>query len=345
MRHPSLSVLLLAACGSAVTVDAGVDSGLDAGLDAAMPPLPACGPGAPDALAACVDRARYVADLEAIEGERPPGSAHHGEVRELVATRLAELGFTVERHDYGTGVNVVGVREGASLPEERVLVSAHYDHLEGCAGADDNASGTAGALEAARVLAMGTHARTLVVALWDEEERGLIGSDAYARRAAAAGETIVANLVFEMIGYRDTTPGSQTFPMGFELLFPRQVRQVEGNESRGDFVVLIADEARSAATVDAFTRFAARVELPTVALVLDEGLVVSPVLGDLRRSDHAPFWEQGAPGVMIGDTANFRYARYHCAAGPDTSDQLDPDFSVAILQAAVGAAAEALAGP
>lgn len=349
MRTHHLLALLLGACGGSGPIDAGVDSGLDAatdaGADAGPPPLPACGPGAPDALMACVDRARYVADLEAIEGERPPGSPHHGEVRELVAARLEALGFTVERHDYGTGVNVVGVREGATAPGERVLISAHYDHIAGCAGADDNASGTAGALEAARVLATATHDRTLVVAFWDEEERGLVGSEAYAARAAAAGEAIVANFVFEMIGYRDVTPNSQTFPEGFELLFPRQVRQVESNDSRGDFVVLIADELRSAEATAALVRMAARVDLPAVALTLNEGNTASPLLGDLRRSDHAPFWAEGMPGMMIGDTANFRYARYHCAAGPDTSDQLDPAFSVQIIQATVGAAAEHLDAP
>ncbi|MEZ4336017.1 MAG: M20/M25/M40 family metallo-hydrolase [Sandaracinaceae bacterium] len=357
MRTHLLSVLLLVlflgGCGASVTADAGIDSGLDAGVDASAdagvdagpPPLPACGTDAPDALMACVERARFVADLEAVEGERPPGSAHHDEVREMVATRLESLGYTVERHDYGTGVNVIGVLEGTTAPSERVLVSAHYDHITGCAGADDNASGTAGALEVARVLATTTHDRTLVVALWDEEERGLVGSEAYAERAAAAGEAIVANFVFEMIGYRDETPNSQTFPDGFELLFSRQVRQVQANDNRGDFAVLIADELHGTPGVEAFTRNAARVALPTVALVLNEGNTTSPLLGDLRRSDHAPFWAVGAPGMMIGDTANFRYARYHCAAGPDTSDQLDPDFSVQIIQATVGAAAEQLSAP
>ncbi|MCB9598159.1 MAG: M20/M25/M40 family metallo-hydrolase [Sandaracinaceae bacterium] len=347
MRTLPFAVLLLG-CGSTMVpspgTDAGFDAGTDAGLDAGPPPpLPACAPDTPESLMGCVERARYVTDLEAVEGARSPSDAHHDEVRDMIATRLEALGLTVERHDYGTGVNVIGTLAGTS--DERVLVSAHYDHIPDCPGADDNGSGVAGALEVARVLAMATHDRTLVVAFWDEEERGLVGSEAYANRHATTGEPLVANLVFEMIGYRDETPNSQSFPDGFELLFPRQIRQIQANQMRGDFILLIADELHSTASVEAYQRMAARVSLPAIALVLDDGNKRSPLLGDLRRSDHAPFWALDEPGVMIGDTANFRYARYHCGAGADTSDHLDPDFSVQVIQATVGAAAELLANP
>ena len=115
--HVALA-LLLGSCGAEeladAGTDAGVDAGVDAGLDAGPEPLPDCGTDSPAALAACADQARYVTLLEAIEGERPPGSAHHGEVRDLAAQTLEDLGYTVERHDYGTGVNVVGVRAGAT---------------------------------------------------------------------------------------------------------------------------------------------------------------------------------------------------------------------------------------
>lgn len=358
-------VVVVSGCGSSggtPSADAGAsassDGGMDAattldatvapdaeGNDAAVLPLPACGTSTPEALMACVERARYVADLETISGARPPGSTHHGEVRELCATRLGELGFTVERHDYGSGVNVVGTRVGTALPDERVLVSAHYDSTVGCPGADDNASGTAGALETARVLAMATFGRTLVVACWDEEERGLVGSRGYADRAAMRGETLVANFVYEMIGYRDTTPGSQSLPAGLGLLFPRELRALQLRGSPGDFVVVIADELHSAGSAAAVGAMAARVGLPSVVLALPESVALVPETSDLRRSDHASFWENGAPGIMLGDTANFRYDRYHCAAGPDTPDQLDPDFSVAIIQATVGAAAQSLQAP
>lgn len=77
-----------------------------------------------------------------------------------------------------------------SDPNERVILGAHYDH-EGVKdgeiynGADDNASGTVAVLEIARALrhaieAGATPRRSITIALWDGEERGLQGSRHYA---------------------------------------------------------------------------------------------------------------------------------------------------------------------
>src|SRR3982750_262283 len=160
-----------------------------------------CGGSEPSAVAE-VDRAGDEADMTVTPGPRNPGKPHHQEVQDLCADRFASLGFDVERQTYATGVNVIGTLAGTKLPGERVIVSAHYDAVPNCEGADDNGTGTAATLEAARVLSKQDHDRTLVVACWDEEERGLIGSKAYVARAKAAGDNIVLALVFEMLGYR-----------------------------------------------------------------------------------------------------------------------------------------------
>lgn len=324
-------------------IDAGADAASDASVDAMADagPRGACSTATPEGLQGCVDRARYVADVEAIAGVRPPGSEHHQVVRALCASRLESLGFDVELHDYGSGVNVVGVRPGTSSTE-RVLISAHYDGVPQCDAADDNATGVAAALETARVLGAVEHERTLVVACWDEEETGYVGSLAYATRAQEEGQEIAASFVFETIGYRDTTPGSQAFPDGFGLLFPDAQAAVEARASRGDFVALVADALHSTETTETLATMAERVGLPVVPIVVSEALKDSPYTADLRRSDHAPFWLVDAPGIMITDTADFRNDRYHCAGGEDTIEHLDHDFTVSIIQMTVGAAAASL---
>lgn len=325
-------------------VTAPADAPVDAPADVVAPtdvPLPPCGDGTPLGLARCVEGARYQADLEAIAQPREPASAHWMTVQDLCARRLTELGFTVERHAYGSGVNVVGVREGSAEPARRVVVGAHYDHIRNCAGADDNASGVAGALEVARVLARRSYPRTLVVALWDEEERGLVGSRAYAMRARSRAETIDAYFNFEMIGYVDRSPGSQRLPTGFGLIFAAAAREWEANERRGDFLAAIADP-RSSGAMGALEHYADRLGLPFIPLNLSESLLASPLVADLRRSDHASFWESGFPGVMLTDTSEFRYDRYHCRAGPDVVANLDQTFAAQVVSATVGAAAESL---
>lgn len=341
--------LALAACPSAtVPVDApatadarALDAATDAGPAGLDAPAAACGPSSPEALSACVREADLTRDLTAVATARPPASARHDAVRDLCAERFAALGYTVERHDYGTGVNVVGVKPGLDAAAGRVLLSAHYDHIAGCPGADDNGTGVAGVLEAARVLAPGRYGRTLVVACWDEEERGLIGSTAYARRAQAAGEVIAVAYVFEMIGFRSGAPESQRLPPGLNLVFPRQAAQIRENDNRGDFITLIAnDSARDATT--AIERAAAAVSLPTVSLFLTAAQTRSALYGDLQRSDHAPFWAAGYPAIQITDTAEFRNPHYHCRSGQDTVDTLDPAFMRQVVQATVGSVAATL---
>jgi Zn-dependent M28 family amino/carboxypeptidase len=292
----------------------------------------------------CVEDARWIADLETIAMPREPSSAHWMAIQDLCATRLESLGFTVERHAYATGVNVFGVRTGTSEPDREVVLGAHYDHVPGCEGADDNASGVAGMLEAARVLAMADYPATLVAACWDEEERGLIGSEAHAARAMAAGEDIDAVFDFEMIGYTDDAPDSQTIPAGFDVLFRDAYREVERNEFRADFIAAVGDPTSETA-VGALEHYADRIGLPFVALVVPESLLGSALLADLRRSDHASFWDTGVTAMMITDTSNFRYASYHCFDGDDVTANLDPVFASQVVRAAVGAVAETLGMP
>ena len=287
-----------------------------------------------------VDRAAYEADLTTIAAPRSPRTPHWQAIQDLCADRLASLGFDVERHAYATGVNVIGVRTGTTKPAERVVVSAHYDSVPNCAGTDDNGSGLAGTLEAARVLSQQPHDRTLVVACWDEEERGLIGSSAYVARAKAAGDSIVLALVFEMIGYRSSAPMSQKTDASLEAVFPDAAAQIAANEYRGDFTLVVNDESATTAVAD-MQKVAAGLALPIVNISLLAPLKRS--IDDLRRSDHAPFWDADYPALMITDTADFRNPHYHCLrSSADALADIDFDFAVANVRIVVGAAAMAL---
>jgi hypothetical protein len=301
----------------------------------------ACTTDTPLALAECVDRDRYLADLTFIAAPREPGSAHWKAVQDLCVERFTAAGFETELHTYSTGVNVIGRKLGTDLPDEQILVAAHYDHIPGCAGADDNATGTAAVLELSRVLGQRDYPRTLVVACWDEEEDGLIGAEAYVALAQTSGDQILFNYNFEMIGYFDDAPDSQTVPAGFELLFAEQVEALTANQFRGDFVAVVVDET-GLPHVEPFMAYAETFGLAAVLLPVPNDLKNSPLLSDLRRSDHAAFWEVDIPAVMLTDTSEFRYDNYHCQTGEDVVELLDPDFASKIVASTVGSAAESL---
>jgi len=301
----------------------------------------ACADLSPAGLADCVDQDRYLADLEFIAQPREPGSAHWQAVQDLCAERFAAHGFEVDLHTYATGVNVIGRKIGTQTPDEHILIAAHYDHIPGCNGADDNATGVAAVLESARILSQVETPRTLLVACWDEEESGLIGAEAYAGVVSDTGQDLLFNYNFEMIGFRDDAPNSQTVPDGFDLLFPQQVAELEANEYRGDFLAIIVDDDGLPFTGSIATYAEARgVEVLTMPVPSD--LKNSPLLADLRRSDHAAFWAIDVPAVMLTDTSNFRYANYHCGAGEDAVELLDHEFAAGVIAGTVGAAAEAL---
>ncbi|MEK6300701.1 MAG: M28 family peptidase [Acidobacteriota bacterium] len=118
----------------------------------------------------------------------------------------------------GKSANVAAVLKGSDprLANEYVVIGAHYDHLglggpESLAakpegqihhGADDNASGTSGLMELARVLAAERvkPKRSILFVAFSGEELGLLGSGAYTKNPALPLASTVAMLNMDMIG-------------------------------------------------------------------------------------------------------------------------------------------------
>lgn len=88
--------------------------------------------------------------------------------------------------------NTLGEVRGRELPNEYVMLSAHFDSWDGASGATDNGTGSTVMLEAMRILreAYPNPRRTLLLGLWGGEEQGLNGS----RRFVATNPQIVDNL-------------------------------------------------------------------------------------------------------------------------------------------------------
>ncbi|MEM8975353.1 MAG: M28 family peptidase [Pseudomonadota bacterium] len=299
--------------------------------------------------AASIEQARYEADLRFIAKPRPPGSRHWKAVQDMCVARLRGYGYDVSIPTYAhndTSKNVVGIRRGAKSPDTWVVLSAHYDSTDrSCPGADDNATGTAALLESARVLSSRSHDRTLVLACWDEEERGLIGSQAFARAAADNKRAKIAMMYgYEMIGYTAKKPGAQKIPFGFGLVFPDQVAALKKRGNPGDFITLVYDnnplpEQAAQAFVDA----AGKIDLPVVALPVLNALKNTWAMKQLRRSDHAAFWSYNLPGMMITDSSNFRNPNYHCLNGTnDSVATLDHAFATKVIKATVASVVEML---
>lgn len=141
---------------------------------------------------------------------RALGGPQHDLAKANIYSDFLGMGLDTHYADFSynsqTYQNVVATLPGRVRSNDVYIVGAHYDSTSGggaAPGADDNASGVAGMLEAARVLSGYAFESTVVFIAFDREEQGLRGSWAYAN--AHAGDRILGMISLDMIGYNSTT--------------------------------------------------------------------------------------------------------------------------------------------
>ena len=225
--------------------------------------------------------------------------------------------------------NVIGRLPGLVDETRTFIVDGHYDAVTNTAGADDNATAVAATLEIARILSGYRFRNSIRFIGFSFEEQGLIGAQTYVQSGIPVWEQIAGVLNMEMIGYYSEDPGSQQLPAGFEFLFPAAVAQIEANEFRGDFLTVVGNTA-SQPLIDAYMAATAAYvpELSAIPLAVPGNGQIAP---DLRRSDHAVFWDTGRQALMLTDGSNFRNANYHTPN--DTPSTIDTLFFLRSVQA------------
>jgi len=124
---------------------------------------------------------------------------------QYLKTELMRYGYTIDSLEFNlNGKNLYALKYGTKHPNYWWMLGAHYDDLPLTAiapGADDNASGCATVLEAARLFASIDFPYTIALALWDEEEPGLFGSRAHAERIGSNNETLLGYINLDMIAW------------------------------------------------------------------------------------------------------------------------------------------------
>lgn len=185
---------------------------------------------------------------------------------DYISEQLTSYGLTVSPIDYSSGGrNVIATQLGTVNPDDIYIICAHYDTVTDH-GADDNASGVTAVLEAARILSNYSFENTIVYALWDEEEIGLIGAGNYASTAAANSANILAVLNMDMMGYDGDN----------DKLFDIDVRNIANSyQIRDDLINIVSTH-----------------NLDLISNVVDPGTTAS---------DHARFWNEGYSAVLLGE--------------------------------------------
>lgn len=294
-----------------------------------------------DLVSHTVDVSRLQQDVRTLEGVRHPRAAPRAleQAAGFVRSRFRALDLEVSSHRFPVQGqehrNVVGRLTGEEPSRPRVLVGAHYDTVENSPGADDNASGVAVMLEAARLLHGSRFSATVeFVAFGLEEPQGStyrLGSRSFAAAARRREVAYAGALILEMVGYTCDAPDSQNVPA---LLFWKRV------PSRGTFLAAAGDW-RSGRLLHVFTRAAGR-SAPELELVTLRVPFRGWPVAQTRLSDNASFWDHGYPALMLTDTAFLRNPHYHTPE--DRWPTLDYDFMARVTTATVGAV-EDLAEP
>lgn len=192
MRH--LPLVFLVACGG---------SGDD------VAPTPAV---EPDALAAAVSQSELAASIQGLEGMGTRFTQGDGDDRakDYLVGRFTQLGLTAELDPFPimgeTANNIIVKHPGTVTPEIVYIFSAHYDStsntpMTDAPGADDNATGVAAVLEAARVLTPHAFEHSIWFVLTAAEEQGSMGSKHMVTWLPSSGFEFRGVIAPDMIGY------------------------------------------------------------------------------------------------------------------------------------------------
>jgi len=250
--------------------------------------------------------------------------------REYIVSCLEAFGYDPSLQTYTYSgrkySNVIASIRGAKLPDETVIIGAHYDTVYGTPGADDNASAVATLLEIARALKGFSPDRTLKLIFFVIEEPPVfrsehMGSYVYAKEAKARNENITSMISLEMLGYYTNEKDGQTFPFPMmSLIYPSTPNfiAVVGNLSSRNLVRKVKNSLRASSRIPV------------------ETLTAFSFVPGVDFSDHRSFWKMGYPAVMITDTAFYRNPNYHTEA--DTIDTLDFDNMSDLLRGLIQAA-------
>jgi len=241
------------------------------------------------------------------------------------------IGLEVSAEDYPchdfTAANVIGVSGPAAPPSRFYLVGAHYDCVLGTVGADDNASAVAVQMETARQLHKLRGSREIPVQVkfvsfaleeYPAYATSRMGSRVHAKGMKARKEKLDGMICLEMVGYCCNQPGSQKLPFPLQFMgYPRQ----------GDFIAIVGNRRSKELMRDISAGFAKNPALPVQTLLAPLNGWILPAV---RLSDHAPFWNEGFPAVMVTDSSFFRNPHYHLPS--DTMATLDLDFMAEVVE-------------
>jgi hypothetical protein len=242
-------------------------------------------------------------------GTRVDGSAQGDSAAEYIARTMARYGLEVESLPFESPAwmfvppdeassrfvsrNICGTLRGTGPSNAECIIVGHFDSVRPAPGANDNASGVAAVLEAARICSQYKFAHTIRFLAVGAEEIGLVGSHAYAGDAKAKGRNIIAVVNGDMLGY-----------------------PIVGDVTR----VYFSTGRKCPELIDSAFVYNRRYHL---------NFLIDCQIGGIGGSDHESFLQAGYPAVDVSEGNAFEIWNgmdpyYHSPF--DTSDKISPEL-------------------
>ena len=187
-----------------------------------------------------------------------------------------------------------------NINTDKVIIGAHYDVFEDKSGADDNASGVAGVIETARILAserkrLKASVDFVFYTLEEPPYAGTeqMGSFIHAKSLEKQKENIQGIYILEMIGYFDSNL-VQEYPMGLKWLYP----------SHGNFIATVGNLQSREMTADYCN------VMKNLNQLQCERIIAPSFVQSMDFSDHLNYWNLGYPAMLITDTGSYRNKNY-----------------------------------
>jgi hypothetical protein len=224
--------------------------------------------------------------------------------RNYLKSEYEKLGFEVSFQPFGEGTNFIAEKKGTIHPEKVLILSSHIDSVR-CKGANDNGTGTIGLLAVSQELAKSNYGKTIRILGFDQEEVGLVGSDAYVATIREK-QNIIGNINFEMMGVNSRKDGS------FHVI-----------DCQKESSLFLSQQIRTS--------------------INKLGLPINIVKACTDRSDHASFWRNKLPAVVISENFFGGDADpcYHAKCDV-VDDRLDYSYMGNILEAVLDASEQIL---
>ncbi|MFK7826625.1 MAG: M28 family metallopeptidase [Oligoflexales bacterium] len=184
--------------------------------------------------------------------------------RQFLSQEYAALGYEIREHKFGlftTGVNFIAEKKGTNT--SFYVISSHYDTVR-TVGADDDGSGVIASLAIAKALKDMNHEFGIRFVAFDQEERGLLGSKAYASYLKSQSELddMLGLIQLEMLGWDE-------------------------------------DQDAKLHVVDCDENTSSELTAMVLATIKDLNINLSQNDACTNRSDHASFWRYNKPAIVI----------------------------------------------